>query len=117
MIRSSSKLQQLRHRLDVPVGVLGLGVTQIGRQLEHLARRVLARAIPADHRPGGEAVAQVVDARAAAMPPVALRGPQPELLADEREVVARAAVAHAGAPIAHEEGLRREAEQPVPLAT
>ena len=56
-------------------------MAQIGRQPDHLARRVLACAVPVDHRPHGEGVAKVVDARSPAMLAVGLTGPEPYLLA------------------------------------
>ena len=62
-------------------------MAQIGRQPDHLARRVLAGPVPVDHRAHGEGVAQVVDAWSPAMPLVLLFGSQADLLADLREVV------------------------------
>ena len=88
---------------------------QIGRELDHLPRRVLARAIPVDQRPDGEAVAQVMDARAVPMPVELLRGAQPDRLADGGEVVSGAAVGEASAAIRHEERLRWGAQQSIPF--
>ena len=55
-------------------------MTQIGRQPDHLARRVFAGPVPVDHRAHREGVAQIVDARPPAMPLVLLFGPQADLL-------------------------------------
>ncbi len=41
----------------------------ISCQLDHLARRILARAVPADDGPCGEGVSQIMDARPATMAP------------------------------------------------
>ena len=49
-------------------------MAQIGRQPDHLARRVLAGPVPVDHRPHREGVAKIVDARSPAMPAVLLIG-------------------------------------------
>ncbi len=59
-------------------------MTQIGRQPDHLARRVVARAIPPDHRAHREGVTQVVDTRSPAMSLIPLVGSQPDPLAGLR---------------------------------
>jgi hypothetical protein len=56
-----------------------------------------------------EAVAQIMDARPAAMPVEPLWRPQSESLEDEREVVASVAVADASASITDEKGFWGEA--------
>ena len=37
------ELKELRDCFDVPIGIFRAGMAQIGRQLDHLARRVLDR--------------------------------------------------------------------------
>ena len=101
-----SPIEQLGHRLQIPERVVGVGMAEIGRQPDHLARRVLAGPVPVDHRPHGEAVAKVVDARSPAMPAIALLFAQADLLAGLREVVACAAVGQPCSAAGDEEGLR-----------
>ncbi len=86
---------------------------QIGRQPDHLARRVLASPVPVDHRTHGEGVAQVVDARSPAMPLVLLLGSQSDLLACLRKVVAGPTVGEPGRLVSYEHRLRRMTDQPV----
>src|ERR1700722_14785876 len=86
---------------------------QIGRELDHLPRRVLARAIPVDERANREGVAQIMNAGTMPMSPELFRRTQPYGLADGGEVVSGATVGDAFAMIRHEERFRRTAEKPV----
>ena len=88
-------------------------MAQIGRQPDHLARRVFAGAIPADHRLDREAMAKIVDARSPAMLAVWLRSPKPDLLAGSREVVSGRAVGEPRCLVGDEQRLARMADQPV----
>jgi len=85
-------------------------MTQIGRQPDHLARRVLARPVPAHHRAHREGVAKVVDARSPAMSAVLLRRAQAVPLAHLREVVACAAVGQPRSLFGNEERRRGTSE-------
>eukprot|EP01037_Dinobryon_pediforme_P018311 gene18310-18574_t len=62
-------------------------MAQIGRQPDHLARRIFIGAIPTDHRLNREAVAQIVDARSPTMFAIRLVRSKPYFLAGLREVV------------------------------
>src|SRR5260370_20300491 len=110
------QLEQLRYRFYVPVGVFRAGVAQIGREFDHLARRVLAHAVPVDHRARREAVAEVVDAWSTAMTVMLLLVPQPEPLAHQREVIAGTAIPEPLAVAGDEERVRRTTQQSVALA-
>src|SRR5206468_11226564 len=44
------QIEQFGNRLQIPESVGGIGMAQIGRQPDHLARRVFAGAIPVDQR-------------------------------------------------------------------
>src|SRR6266536_5511038 len=83
------ELEQLRHGLDVPIGVIGRRMAEIVAELDHLTVRIEPPAIPTHDRPDGEGVPQIMDARTTPMPAVALRLAQADPLGDEREVVAR----------------------------
>src|SRR4030081_2164955 len=61
------ELQQFWHRLDVPVGVIGLHMAEIGAKPEHLPIRVEPLAVPAHDGADGERVTQIVDARSPSM--------------------------------------------------
>ena len=88
-------------------------MAQIGRQPDHLARRVFAGAVPVDHRLHREAVAKIVDARSPAMLAVWLMGPEPDLLAGPREVVSGSTVGEACGLVGDEQRLGRMADQPI----
>src|SRR5271156_4177524 len=88
-------------------------MAQIGRQPDHLARRVLAGAVPVEHRLHCEAVAKIVDARSSAMLAVCLMGPEPDLLARMREVVSGSTVGEACGLVGDEQRLGRMDDQPV----
>lgn len=110
------QLEQFGNRFYVPVGVVGRGVAQIGRQLDHLVRRVFARAVPVDDRSRRKAVAEVVDARTTTMTTVLLRSAQTDPLTHQREVVAGTTISEPFAAAGDEEWLRRKAEQAVALS-
>ncbi len=57
-----SEIQEFWNRLDVPVGVLWLCVSQICAQLDHFAIRVEALPIPLHDRAHGEGMPQIVNA-------------------------------------------------------
>src|SRR6266481_149776 len=88
-------------------------MAEIGRELDHLAAGILAVTIPADHRPRGEAMPEIVDARTSAMASEPLRLPQPDPLTDRREVVSGAAVTDPGAALPDEQGLLRFAKHSI----
>jgi hypothetical protein len=54
-----------------------------------ISRRILAAPVPADDRSGGEAVAQIMGARAATVTAISLKIAQADALARQREVAAR----------------------------
>lgn len=111
------QLKQFGDCFYVPVGVFRRRVAQIGRQLEHLARRVFARAVPIDDRSRREAVAKVVDTRATTVAAILLPSAQTDPLANLRKVVAGGAVSEPIAAATDEERLRRDAEQAVALSS
>ena len=88
---------------------------EIGRELDHLLRRVLARAIPVHERSHGEGMAQIMDAGTTPMPTELFGGPQADGLADGGEVIAGAAIGQRAAAIRHEERFRADAEKPIPF--
>jgi hypothetical protein len=90
-------------------------MAQIGRQPDHLARRVFAGAVPVDHRAHREAVAKIVDARSPAMLAVWLMRPEPDMLARPREVVSGSAVGEPRSLIGDEQRHYGMADQPVAL--
>ncbi len=92
-------------------------MTEPCRELDHLATDVFARPIPAQHGTHREGVAKIVDTWSTTVPKMKLRLPQPDLLADVREVVACAAIAKTTPLTGHEECFRPAPEQPIPLAT
>jgi len=86
-------------------------MAQVGRQPDHLARRVFAGAVPVDHRLHREAVAKIMDARSPAVLAVSLVPPEPDLLAGLCEVVSGGAVGEPRCLVGDEQRLGRSADQ------
>jgi hypothetical protein len=61
-------LEELRHGLDVPVRVVDVDVSQVGRELRDLPFDVDSRPVPLDQRPDGESMPQVMKPRPVAVP-------------------------------------------------
>ena len=57
-------MHQLRTGREVPIGVAHAGVTEVGGKRRELLFDVAPLAIPAEKRPDGEAMTEVVHARA-----------------------------------------------------
>src|SRR5579862_653207 len=108
-----SEFKQLWNRLYIPVCMFWAGMAEIGCELNHLARRVFAGAIPIDDRSRGEAVAQIVDAWPATVAAVSLSVSQPDPLARLSEVVSSRAISEPFSIAIHKERLRLVPEQPV----
>ena len=106
-----SEPHQLRHGLDVPVGVIGSYVAQIAAELDHLPIGVEPLAVPVDDRTNSEGVPKIVNARTAPMLIEPLHRTQTDVLRDDGEVVAGRTVAEPAAVIVTEEcGCRRSKE-------
>ena len=109
------EFKQLRDSFYVPVGIVGRGVAQIGRQFDHLAGWVLARAVPIDDRSRGKGMAEVVDARPPSVSIILLRPAQSDALAYRREVISGGTVPHSIATAGDEEGRGRKTQQAISL--
>ena len=83
--------------------------------LDQLPLRVFAGAVPVHHRPRGEGVPKIMDARTAPMPVEPLRRTQSDTLADGREVISGATIVGASSIVRGEERLRCVAQKPVAL--
>jgi hypothetical protein len=55
------KLQKFRNRLDIPVGVDRIDVSNIGRELRQFSFDIAPRAIPVDESSSYEAVAKILE--------------------------------------------------------
>ena len=90
-------------------------MAQIVRELDHLQRRVLARAIPVHERSNSEGMAQIMNAGTASMPVEFFRRAQPYGLADDGEVVSGTAVSESFAVFQDKERFWRCTKKPVPF--
>jgi len=107
------QFQQFGHGLDVPERVVRVGMAKPGRQLDHLACRILACAIPVDHGPNREGVTKVMYAWSF---PVQLEPrvfPQPDCSTDPCEAGPRRPFAEPVTVASDEELPGRATEQPV----
>src|SRR5205807_8830421 len=67
---SSSKLKEFRNRLDIPVSVNDIEVTEIGCELRQLSPDVQPCTIPVDESVGHEAVAKILEPWSTTAPPL-----------------------------------------------
>ena len=107
------KFQQFWNRFNIPVGMLGTDMAEIGGELDHLPSRINSISVPIYHSANSERMTEIVNTRPASVPSEPLRRAQSNALADRSKVISGATIAGTGSVVGDEEGLWMCAEKPV----
>jgi len=67
---SSGKLEEFRNRLDIPVGVNDIEVTEVGCELRQFSSDVKPCSILVNESVGHETVAKILEPRSTTAPPL-----------------------------------------------
>ena len=98
-----SQLKEFRHRFQVPIGVVHMGVPQIGGQLGEFSFDIEPGAIPVDQGAGGKSVSQVMQPWTAAMSLGLNRYAEAQLLGQLGEGVSRCVPCNSSPALGKEE--------------